>query len=309
MAAISLTELFRKRIFILINMIGFFSLVINLFIKNQIILSLSMTFFTMGITLPIALYFQMRQSGESFNIIKACNFAGIESIIVSREDQELKLLIENCFKDTKNIFLQGIAFPELLDYTIAPETEAKKRLRNSAISLSVLLLNPESNAAKRRAQIEDPDQITGNWKTIENINRTIDDLTLFARSRIEDKYSNNNVDWKQKISELMKNNGEFITTIKESINFNVKLYDFDPIVFIIGTDNYMFSEQYHFGRPNFIKYTATCIGGHVPVLLYKKDSKAYLCLKSHFDYVWKSSETKDITSDLIRKAIKAIRVV
>lgn len=306
-------DIFADKIFILIDIIGALIFIGSVLLENSIIASFGITILTLGITLPIALYFQIKQSGESFEIIKSCNIAGIKNIIVNRKDAEgdkkLRNAIDEIILKTKNIDLLGIAFPEILKHDIAIDSPIKQQLRNPDVNVRILLLKPDSTAAQRRGIIEDPEQQPTQGITIHNIGETINFLNIFIRSRLEAKFIKESKDWKAEVHKIaeenLKNKEKFFKVIRSITNINVKLYAIDPIVYIISTDDFMFSEQYHFGRPGFIKYTATCIGEYMPLLQFEKNSKGYQCLKSHYDYVWNTHEiSEDITDNLISQAIQ-----
>jgi hypothetical protein len=215
----------------------------------------------------------------------------------------MKGRIGRSFISTKNIWLLGIAFPDLLNLEIASDSSAKRQLRDPDLHLKIILLNPKSQAAQRRALIEDPDKICDEGDTICNIKRTIlNNSKLLFRARMERKYGK---DWKTIILSIKNNceNEDFFAKIISDINLNIKITDFDPISFIVATDNTLFTEQYNFGRPGSIDSTTTCIGGYLPVIQYKKSSDGYEFLKSHFDYIWNN---KEMTNDLTNKYLKDI---
>lgn len=305
-------------IFIILIVLGAAIIGINYFyIKENYILTLGITFFTLGGTIPISLYFQAKQSSEIFQIINACHNYGIENIFEGRKHRKPHLRmwesIDTAFKNTKNLYLFGIAFPQLLNPGISGDSAAKKGLKDSRINLNIILLNPDSAAANRRAEIEDPDNICEEGDTICNIRRTIDNHTkIIMRARLENRYGEQ---WKKSIADLRDAiekkdcEEEFYNRLLDDIQMRVKITDFEPINFLVVTDKNLFSEQYSFGRPSDMENSATCVGGYLPAIQYKKSSDGYKFLKSHFEYVWNHIEcTQDISISHMKSIVKNMKI-
>ena len=310
---VKLNMFVMNKVFLLLDFIGVTTISLNAILlnNNNTILTLGLTFLTLGVTIPISLYFQTKQNNDTFEIINACHNYGIENIYEGRKYNEsykrMRDRVDIAFNDTRNLLLLGIAFPELLNPETASDSSAKRRLKDTNINLKIIVLNPDSPAASRRARIEDPDQICNEGETICNIRNTIVNHTkILFRARLENKYGK---DWKMEIAEIKKSikNEEFYKKIIDDIKMQIKITDFDPISFILATDHTLFSEQYSFGRPEFMDSTATCVGGYLPVIQYKKFSKGYDFLKSHFVYIWNSKEcTTDITEKHLQDVLKTI---
>ncbi len=298
-----LFDFMRKPVFIFFDFIGIcFILSTNLIGNNDvntIILTTGATILTLGFTLPIALYYQTKHSTESFKIIKSCEVAGIQSIFVGRKDdnRDLQDFIDEAARETSSeIFLLGVAFRTLFDPDTAHTTHIRINFENPKIKMRVMLLNPDSEAAKRRAQIE----VGG--ATIDNIRHTID----YGFKDIIQRRIDNSINSSQ-LSDIINiyngaNEAEKKRTISQvirDINFEVRLYDIDPIVFVMGFDGCLFTEQYHFGRAQDFVPTGGCIGKHVPVIQYRQKSRGYTFLKTHFEFMW--NEEKDITRRIIEK--------
>lgn len=303
-------------IFITLDILGITLIVLSSQLDGNVtLLSLGTTFLALGITIPLTLAFQTIHSSENFENIRTCIKSGIVNIFESRKSDDaynkLRKSIDKDFQNTRNARLFGIAFPELLDPEVASGSTLKRQLKNIEIDLKIIVLNPDSKAAKRRADIEDPDKLCEEGETICNIKNTINNhLKLLIRSRLEKKYGK---DWKKEIISIAGECGgdilKCIHRIKKDIKIEVKLSSFDPISFIIATDNSLFTEQYHFGRARCMEYTTTCIGGHLPILQYKNSSKGYDILMSHFDYVWTHENVKEITdlhlTDIYERVLSA----
>lgn len=290
-----------NKVFLTLDAFGVIIIISNsIIIHDSTLLTLGITFLTLGITIPISLYFQTKQTTDSFEIINACHNYGIENLYEGRKYNKsynrMRNRVDSAFENTKNLWLLGIAFPELLNPEFASDSAAKRRLKDTGVNIKIIVLNPYSPAATRRAIIEDPDKICEDGETICNIRKTIENHTkILMRARLENKYGKN---WKKDILKLKESldDDAFFKKLIDDIKMRVSITDLDPISFVIATDNTLFSEQYSFGRPELMDTTATCIGGYLPVLQYKKSSNGYDFLKSHFDYVWNNREcTKDIT--------------
>lgn len=71
--------------------------------------------------------------------------------------------------------------------------------------------------------------------------------------------------------------------IRRSFPCELKLYnEIAPFCFLVIFEDYVAVEQYHTGAQ----------GGKIPVIKYRKDSKAGQRFSAHFDFVWKHKSTK-----------------
>jgi hypothetical protein len=289
--------------FLFLDLIGICSILSTYVIVNNewntIILTIGSTILTLGFTLPVALYYQTKHSTESFKIIKSCEDAGIQSIFVSRKDdsRDLQDSIDEAARETSSeFFLSGIAFRTLFDPDTPHTPHIRINFENPKIKMRVMLLNPDSKTAERRGQIE----VGG--ATIDNIRHTID----YGFKHIIQKRIDNSINDSQLRDIINTYNGtdeaekkRNIDGVIKDINFEVTLYDIDPIAFIMGFDGCLFTEQYHFGRPQDFVPTGGCIGKYVPVIQYRQKSKGYIFLKTHFEFMW--NEGKDITRTIIEE--------
>ena len=74
--------------FLLLDALGLFIVLGNAYLfHNNTLLTLGITFLTLGLTIPISLYFQTKQNNESFEIINACHNYGIENIFEGSSQQ------------------------------------------------------------------------------------------------------------------------------------------------------------------------------------------------------------------------------
>lgn len=83
-------------------------------------------FLTIGITLPIALYFQVQSNTEAFKILNTCTRAGIDSIFISRkhDSKDLREAIADAISSSTSVSLLGIAFRTFSD----PSGEARDQI-------------------------------------------------------------------------------------------------------------------------------------------------------------------------------------
>ncbi|MDO8614548.1 MAG: hypothetical protein Q7T33_02275 [Dehalococcoidia bacterium] len=119
-------------------------------------------------------------------------------------------------------------------------------LEGKGAKLRILILDPESPAAKERGEIERQfltrDEINDSIRTIETLRK--DDLPIEPRH-----------------------------------------YGGRPINFMVCTETYLFLEQYHCGRSSDLK-PGECIGARVPLIQFSFDSRTYEVMNSHFEYLW-----------------------
>lgn len=259
---------------------------------------------TIGISLPVALYYQTQHNERAFEIIKACDESRIDSIFVSRlkDKKNLQDAIDLAARNTsKEIILLGIAFPSLFDHSESHTSYIENKVQDPSFNMRILLLNPDSDAANRREKIERGHQ------TIYQIKNTLDtNITATVIERFKNLLSKNS-ELKNKIAQMCNNPLE-LNSIKRILSehnkVKLKLYTFDPITFLMGFDGCIFTEQYHFGNPEGKVPAKSCIGKRIPVIQYNKDSDSYAFYKSHFEYLWENSE--EWTDKIISSSIDDI---
>ena len=152
----------------------------------------------------------------------------------------------------------GVALPSIIKKKELKETILKHSEKND---IRILLLDPNCDEAKRRANIEKP----LGTRTIEDIKGTIE--------------------W---LKEQMADNKRI----------RVHKYILPPMLGLYITEHYLFVESYHFGRPEGIE---GCLGGYVPLLKIKNspektDQNTFLFYKDHFQYLW--NETRGNRAEL-----------
>jgi len=166
--------------------------------KNLI--TLGSTLLTLGISLPIAIHFQAKHSQENFNIIRACNRAGIKMIIENRKDGYeffRKSIIEET-KKTESLKILGVSFRSLFDPDRGGHKEIREHLHIPLVKIQILLLSPESEPAKTRESIEQNGLIENDVKF------TLKSGVSFAvAERLKKLYKDN--DYQEKITTLKQN--------------------------------------------------------------------------------------------------------
>lgn len=246
---------------------------------------------TIGIILPAAVYFQSLSNEQAFKILNSCNIAGIETIFVSRkqDDFDLRHALDLSMAKTKEISLLGVAFRTFFDPSAVSSEIRSKALNSISTKIRVLILDPESEAAIRRSNIE-----FGN-ATCADIEYTINNgLSSLAAERLIKLKSDasTEIDMRNIDNDILK-----------KLNFEVRIYSLEPVVFIMQFDDAIYTEQYHSGRPKDVPM-GSCIGKSMPVLKYRHGSIGFKNLDSHFEQTWK--EAKDITPNILEAASKKL---
>jgi len=134
------------------------------------------TLITLAISLPIASYFQMKSNEASFKILNSCRISGIRTIYSNRKHDGLMLrkAINKSAISSSEFFLLGIAFSSFLNLSAEENDQVRQRIKDPKTKLKILILDPNSDAANRRAEIE-----IGN-STITDIKKTIDNSIVSA---------------------------------------------------------------------------------------------------------------------------------
>lgn len=297
--------LLKKPSFIILGLIGLCVSFLSLFVPNifaTILLTIGCTVFTLSISLPIAISFQMKHSNESFKILDTCDKAQIQSIFISRSEDSTDLqdsIEEAAQKTTSELFFLGIAFHTFFNPNVPHTPYTRKCLNSTEIKLRIMILDSESLGAKRRSEIE-----VGS-STISDIKESLNHgIVTTVQTRLHNYVLDKNP-LKEKITIFNKmsedEKSQFAKEMTNSTNIMVKTYENDPILFLMGFEESLFAEQYHFGRPNHLINPNSCIGKHVPVIQYRKKSKGYEFYKSHFDFMWDIGE--DSTSQTMLQAL------
>jgi hypothetical protein len=291
-----LLRLMSQPAFVLADLFGSALLMMTKFLPEpwgNATAALGSALLSIGISLPVGLYYQLRASAESLDILNACNNSGIRGIFESRLEagSDLSSALDAELSKTTHISMLGVALRAIFgptdSLTVTPLM--RSRLDNPQVKLKVLILNPNSDAAKRR------DSLERGGTCIEDINYTLNNgIPAVINERIMNL---NDFSAKDKISEHLSIDNTIVGELYDKCNIFIKTYDIDPITFIFKTDSALFSEQYHFGRIKDLR-TANCIGQHVPVIQYIESAKAARFLSEHFKAIWEMAN--DETQRLIK---------
>lgn len=193
---------------------------------------------------------QTRKLSEMSNIelLRSARDAGVVDLFRRANAERLGAILETIGGARGTLDICGVALPTMIVNEQFRETVLQYSQR---YDIRILLLNPVCDEAVRRATIEAP------------LNRrTISD--------IEDAR-----DW-------------LLLQIAQNRRFRVHFYDLPPMLNLIITDQFVFVEPYHFGRPEGLE---GCIGGHLPMMKIRNQPEMgsknpYAFLEEHFEYLW-----------------------
>ena len=294
----SMLTIFGRPVFLLLNSAGVALLLLSQALPDLWSMgstTVGSAFLTIGITLPVALYFQMQSNAEAFKILNTCSTVGIESIFISRkrDANDLREAIAEAMPKSNTVSLLGIAFRTFSDPSAESREDISGKINSPSTRLRVLLLDPASAAARRRAEIE-----LGN-ATIDDIKYTLENnlvATAVERLRRVRAQSGPEVD-----AQDDSQTGSSSVIWREKLNMEVRTYKPEPVVFLMVFDNTMFSEQYHRGRPDELVPVGSCIGKYMPVVQYRRGCAGYRFLERHFETLW--NEATDQTDHIVQAAL------
>lgn len=72
---------------------------------------------TVGLSLPVAIFYQTEHNAENFRLLRNCDSAGIRTMLVNRSTDEIQFRqeVDGLAKTTSRIQLIGVAFRSLFD--------------------------------------------------------------------------------------------------------------------------------------------------------------------------------------------------
>jgi hypothetical protein len=183
-------------------------------------------FLTIGVTLPIALYFQVQSNAEAFKILNTCTRTGIDSIFISRkqDSKELRDAIAEAVSSSTSLSLLGIAYRSFSDPSGEGRDRLTEKINSPSIRLRVLLLDPDSDAAVRRAKIE-----VGN-ATIDDIRYTLNNnlVSIAVERLIRVHRDRTMVGAGQGVAALADVSSGDVSPWREKLNMNVRIYTWEP---------------------------------------------------------------------------------
>jgi hypothetical protein len=82
--------------------------------------------------------------------------------------------------------------------------------------------------------------------------------------------------------------------IQSPTKLSVRLYVYQPSVFMVAVNRWVFVETYHWGVDRYYIPHAVqpCIAKRVPVLKFRRNSFNGMIFENHFDRVWRCSQTE-----------------
>lgn len=209
---------------------------------------------------------------------------GIHRIFLSRRhdpslEEELKPRIIN---SREEVLMMGISFRDFFGKKGNSKPSAVyghiiEEAILGGVKFRVLLIDPTSEAAKRRAIIESGEENRDDKNYIKC--QLFKDIKRVA-TWLNDPQVN---DLRCRISRLIE----------------VRFYDSMPSIFAIKTDYYTFIEQYHMGNlkvlgKKYEKKGVLCLGGYVPLFKVDNSRNFGKLIKDHFENIWKSAESNDL---------------
>src|SRR5258706_14577262 len=116
--------------FLLMDLLGFLALGIAFFVSDPlrgVISAIGTTGLTIGLSLPVALFYQQKWNAEASQILAACHQAEIKAFFVSRDKDRPKFraAVGVAFAETRNIDLLGVAFYSIFNPRDAYHPEVK----------------------------------------------------------------------------------------------------------------------------------------------------------------------------------------
>lgn len=228
----------------------------------------------------------------TFDLIKNCKYNGMSDILPPRQDETQQDITRNIIskeiETTKFIYIISISGSDFFDFLKGARAgggkyyeiilkrlkEAKKENTELNLCLRVLLMDPESNVAKFRNEIEKYEDSQGNIK--DDVNTSLEG-----------------------IKKLVKISGNKDTEKNPFIDH--RLYSDFPSMGFILTDSFVFLEPYHFAptkefcealKSNNLAAAELnyCTGGRIPVFKFHNKSNMYIAMKKHFESIWEYSE-------------------
>jgi hypothetical protein len=299
-----LWRLITRPVFLLVDLLGIIGLIMTISVQDPFkgaLAAVGSAFLTIGLSLPIAVFYHQRATAQTLALIDKCHQAGIKAVFTSRQTDspDLRVAIDSAVARSAEIRLLGIAFGTFFSASGEHTPVVRTKLDNPEIHMRILVLDPTSEAAAFRAQLEH-----GNT-TIQDIKRTLEQgIPAAIQERLKAVYlDGDNLSLGDRIAEAQQTGQPIDDLIKTAItkcNLEVRLYTLQPIALMMIFNDTTFIEQYHLGRPKHLR-ARDCIGKHVPVLEYSATSVAAQFYAAHYETVWNISA--DCTDRVLRGAL------
>ena len=179
------------------------------------------------------------------------------------------------------------------DLTLAlPMGDALKR----GVQFQLLLLDPDSPAARTRASVEYGKTFSPTDDTFYE-SHLYRDIIAAAEALAEPQR-----DW--------LGDDEIRRRLQDPDQVQVRFSQAEPTTHLVLTDELCFVENYHSGGDREIQQALSkqgirdlhCFGGFIPVLLYDGACLAGRLIQSHFEHSWAQAAHGPTISDVLRKA-------
>ena len=202
---------------------------------------------------------------EKFSkILKNSIDSGIESILGPRssDPETVNIISDELKNSTGEIRLMGVGLREFFSDKGHAKILRMMSDTDKNVFVKAILVDPVGKFARARAILEDGVQFQNDERFRSSL--------LYS-----DSWRSLNV-----IVNLRKSVEQ-----RKKFMFDAKFVDYWPSVYMVMTENYCFTESYHFGKPNN-ESESYSIDGLVPIIQVSNSSDYYSVLKHHFDYIW-----------------------
>ncbi len=235
-------------------------------------------FITTLVSSILNFYFQ-QEIDRRFAIVAGAEASGIRRVYADRKAAMAEINSE--FEKARGkVELLGISGTDWFQPQLPVLDQLNSMCRNNSnIDVRILLLDPRSKHAIDRTLIEESiDLATENIKNVAYATKKLCEDVLLSMRQLEAV-----LDDKEKRG-------------RDHFNIEVRTYDTAPMLFFVRVNDRLFVEQYHYGITEEEEQTnlTKCLGKKMPVLELRSQSSAAELVGSHFDYMWKTSETRRV---------------
>ena len=212
---------------------------------------------------------------NDFSIVSHSGECGLLDVITARRDRSLnrplrfrKAVAQALQERNDKIYILGVSLQEFLGGGRHFASHIQRFIEDdNNVLVHMLLLDPTCNAARIRATAEE-------GRREQHINTQLyNDL---------------------RTSIISLRNLKNRAAQCERFKIDARFTNIHPMFYMILTSDMVFIEPYHLGR---LEGDPTCIGGSVPAFVFSSNSEIYHRAKSHFEYVWNSTNQEADDSD------------
>jgi hypothetical protein len=228
--------------------------------------------------------FVRRVIGGYFEILKAAAGLELDRIYVDRS-QALEDITSELRGAGGNIKIMCVSGSDFFETGPAADAISDLVVMRKHAYLRFLLLKPSSRYAFLRAWVEEK------YSTIQEDQDKLDvgELTPdYKRDEFRESAMQVRIDAARAALRNMS------ATIKAPTKLSARFYVYQPSIFLVAVNNWIFVEQYHWGVDrDFVRGAIQpCIAKRVPVLKFRRSSFNGMIFESHFDRVWRCSQTE-----------------